>query len=117
MPDEAIKKQLRRFLDATAKLLNEESYHVSVAYGKSSDVYDLACCDKGCWKIVKVCLDTISRHELDMLLGFNDTPYDNGTILQIFFWTAQSKKPFYRFKLFYNRPDQPIPDELQKLVK
>lgn len=117
MPDESIKRQLRRCREATANILDEESFHVNETSGKAAVVYDFMCFDRGCWKLVKVCVESITRHELRRFLEFSGTPCDNGMVLQIFFWRKRGRHPFYRPKLAYNRPDQEIPPELQKLVK
>jgi hypothetical protein len=116
MSESSYKQHLRRVTDKTGRILDEESQNVGKALGKLAKVCDFSCHDKLGHKIVKVCLDTISRIDLERLLDF-DGCRDDPTIIQIFFWRNGEHRPFYRPKLRYNCPKQTIPAELQKLVK
>jgi hypothetical protein len=117
MSDTAIAQQHRRRVLDSAKILNEESFNVwGKPYGKAANICDLSCHDKGCHKLVKVCLETISKKEFDQFLAF-DGCRDEPAIMQIFFWHQGEQRPFYRPKLRYNDPKQFIPADLQKLVK
>ena len=117
MGEPAVIKRIRGRIEETVVLLDDESFNVATTRGKFSQVFDITCKDKGCDKLVKVCEDTISQKELDDILNFNDVQLSTGTILQIFFWKKNAQRPFARPKLFYNQPDQRIPDDLQNLVK
>lgn len=118
MGEEAINKILRRIKDETEDILDGESFNVArITKGKLSGVIDFTCFDKGTLKLVKVCLDEISKKELESLLYFNDSQISTSTILQIDFWKRQGRKPFYRAKLFYNQPNQYISEGLKRLVK
>ena len=116
MPESSVMQKLRRRKDDTLTLLNEESFNVSVAFGKLAEVCDITCSDIMGSKLVKVCLDTISKHELNALLTY-DGFRDEYTIIQVWFWRDGEHQPFYRPKLRYMRPNQTIPALLQKLVK
>lgn len=116
MSEDPIKQEMRRLKDRTWHLLDGESFHVWEAKGKSANVCDFVCFDKSGHRLVKVCLKTIGAAELDRLLRFNESR-DPGTIIQILFWEKHDRVPFYRAKLYYNKPEQPIPAPLQKLVK
>ena len=117
MAEEAIKQFCRRCKERTAEILDEESFNVGEARGKLARVADFTCFDKASYKIVKSCPGWITQKELDRLLAFNGSQQSASTILQIFFWRQNDQGPFYRPKLFYNQPNQPIPDDLKKLVK
>ena len=116
MSEDAVKQLRRRLNHKTWMILDGESFHVSEARGKAADVFDFICMDKSGYRLVKVCHQTITRFELDKLLRFNDSR-DPGTIIQILFWNKHEHMPFYRAKLYYARPEQPISPALQKLVK
>ncbi len=116
MSDDPIKQQIRRLKERTWHILDNESFHVWEARGKASNVCDFICMDKSGYRLVKVCYQVIGAVELGRLLNFNDSR-DPGTIIQIFFWDKHEHQPFYRAKLYYDRPQQPIPASLQKLVK
>ena len=116
MSESAVVTKLRRRRKDTMTLLNEESFNVSAASGKLAEVCDITCSDIMGSKLVKVCLDTISRHELKRLLDF-DGFRDEYTIIQVWFWRDGEHQPFYRPKLRYMRPGQTIPALLQNLVK
>lgn len=120
MPEAAIKQTIRRLKEKTAKILDNESFHVNEATGKAEKIYDFFCFDKSCYKITKVCLDTIQPLALSSLLFFRESPFENPearTIIQIFFWHHSDHSPFYRAKLYYGQPKQVIPEELEKLVR
>lgn len=117
MSEEAIKKALRRYRDKTAVILDDESFNVAEARGKLSKIFDFTCFDKGTMKLVKVCYQNISKKELNDLLVYSDSQLNANTILQVDFWDRGKRKPFFRSKLFYNRPNQAISPDLQKLVK
>ena len=117
MSEDAIKRQLRGRRSDTASILDDESFNVGEAVGKLAHVFDFIRFDKGCHKLVRVCLDYVTRQELDRILTFQDGRDESGTIIQLFFWHAGDRKPFYRPKLYYGRPRQTIPGELLKLVK
>jgi hypothetical protein len=116
MSDTAIAQQMRRLCEKTWHILDNESFHVGASRGKAADVCDFICMDKSGYRLVKVCYQTISQLELERLLRFNESR-DTATIIQIFFWKKNEHQPFCRAKLYYDRPDQPIPALLQKLVK
>jgi hypothetical protein len=116
MSDTAIAQQLRRLREKTWPILNKESDYVGSARGKAADICDIICFGKLGYRLIKVCLDTISKAELDRLLNFNECR-DPSTIIQIFFWHKHDHRPFYLAKLYYARPDQPISATLKKLVK
>lgn len=117
MSEEAVKQALRRCIDRTIDICDDESFNVAVARGKFSRVFDIMCKDKGVDKFIKVCYRTISQKELRDILHFNDGQLQANTIIQLFFWNKNSRKPFYKPKLFYNIPSQEIPPELKRLVK
>ena len=117
MGEPAVIKRIRGRIEETVVLLDDESFNVATTRGKFARVFDITCKDKGGDKLVKVCEDSISRRELDDILNFNDVQLSTGTILQIFFWRKNAQRPFARPKLFYNQPDQRIPDDLENLVK
>jgi len=116
MPEPAILQTMRRLKEKTWPILNEESDYVGSARGKAADICDIICFGKLGYRLVKVCLETISKAELDRLLHFNECR-DPNTIIQIFFWHNHEHRPFYRAKLYYDKPNQPIPAALKKLVK
>jgi hypothetical protein len=116
MSDTAIMQQLRRLREKTWHILDNESFHVGASRGKAAKVCDFICMDKSGYRLVKVCYQTISQPELERLMHFNDSR-DPGTIIQIFFWQKHEHRPFFRAKLYYDRPGQVIPAPLQKLVK
>jgi hypothetical protein len=116
MSDDPIKQQMRRLKERTWHILDKESFHVGEARGKATSVCDFICMDKSGYRLVKVCLQTISKIDLDRLLNFNDSR-DPGTIIQIFFWKKHEHQPFHRAKLYYDRPKQAIPAPLLSLVK
>ena len=116
MAEEAIMQAVRRCRERTAELLDDESFNVAEARGKLAQYADFTCFDKGGLKIVRSCYLNISKKELEEFLYFNDSQVQANTILQLFVWSKKSQKP-KRFKLFYNQPDQRIPDDLLKLVK
>lgn len=116
MSEEPINKLMRRLMERSWKILDHESFYVFSARGKASAVCDFTCHDKSGYRLVKVCLKTISRAELDRLLRFNDCR-DPNTIIEILFWEKHQQQPFHRAKLYYNSPEQPIPATLKNLVK
>jgi len=117
MSEQSVRKVINRLQERTCAILDEESFNVAQTLGKASALFDFACFDKGCYKLVKVCYKAISQYELDKILFFNDSPHNDNTIIQVFFWDKYAQKPFYRVKLFYNKPNQSLPDKLQNLVK
>lgn len=117
MAEEAISQILRRCKERTATILDDESFGVAITRGKLSHIFDIICKDKGCDKLVKICYRTISKKELSDILRFNDGQRNSSTILQLFFWGKNERHPFARPKLFYNQPNQRIPDDLTRLVK
>jgi len=117
MADEAVMQVLRNCRKRTIELLDEESFNVSEARGKLSKYWDIACFDQGCYKLVKVYVDEVPKHDLDRLLHFNRSPNGSNTILQVFIWKKNAQKPVARPKLFYNDPKQEISEELKKYVK
>lgn len=117
MSEVSIKQALRRYREKTAELLDDESFNVATARGKLSKSFDFTCFDKGVFKLVKVCYQTMPSKEFDDLLSYSDSQLSANTILQIDFWDKGKRKPFYRSKLFYNQPNQAIPPDLRKLVK
>jgi hypothetical protein len=116
MSDTAIAQQMRRLREKTWHILDNESFHVGASRGKAASVCDFICMDKSGYRLVKVCLQAISPLELERLLRFNESR-DTATIIQIFFWKTGEHQPFHRAKLYYDKPEQPIPTALQKLVK
>jgi hypothetical protein len=53
---------------------------------------------------------------LNALLCFNEAQQAGSTILAIHIWDDYCQRPL-RWKLFYNQPEQAIPDNLLKYVK
>ena len=117
MTEESIIQINRRCKERTGELLDDESFNVAEARGKLAKVADFICLDKGVMKVVRSCLDGIPKKEFDEFLEFNDSQLQANTILQIYFWEKHGRQPFYRPKLFYNKPDQKISDKLKELVK
>ena len=116
MSEAAVKKILRRIKNSSANLLDSESFNVAEARGKLANIVDFTCFDKGVIKLVKVCYKSISKKEIENLLQYNDSQLNATTILQIDFWSKNSHKPFYRSKLFYGKPNQPLCEELKRLI-
>lgn len=109
-------QQFRRRRSDTARLLDDESFNVGAAVGKMARVFDFSCMDQMGFKAVKVCLDTITTDDLERVLAWTGSSHP-ATMLQLIFWRTGEHRPFYRVKLFYNQPKQPIPADLKKLVK
>ena len=117
MPDESVKQRIRRIKRSASNILDRESFNVAEAKGKLSEVVDLVCFDKSGLRLVKVCEEKISNSELSKILHYSDALLDTSTILQIDFWKKNGRKPFYRAKLYYNKPNQIINNELKKLIQ
>jgi len=116
MSEATIVQKGRRDIEKSLKLLDDESNCVGLARGKAASVVDIFCKDKGHDMLVKVCYQYISRTELNALLCFNEAQQAGSTILAIHIWDDYCQRPL-RWKLFYNQPEQAIPDNLLKYVK
>lgn len=116
MSEDLIKQEIRRLRERTWHILDNESFHVWEARGKAANVCDFICMDKSGYRLVKVCYQVIEAFALDRLINFNDSR-DRDTIIEILFWEKHEHQPFFRAKLFYDRPKQPLSAQLKKLVK
>jgi len=116
MPDVSLKRKLRRRRRLTEEMLDDESFNVSKAVGKLADYFDYTCFDKGSYKLVKVVYNSVSRHELNRVLNFSDSPYNSNIIIQFWIWKDRDRKPAAKPKLFYNRPNQKLPKVLEEFI-
>ena len=85
MAEEAVKRQERMLTDKTVRRLDKESCWGGPACGKLAEVATAVGFDKGVTKIIKSVRGSISKHELDMLLVFNEAPHGSNCVIEIWF--------------------------------
>lgn len=117
MAEPAIKQTMRRLINKSFHILENEAYFVSRTAGKMSEIADLICLDRASIRFFKICLETITKQELKNLLRFNEIPPGLPCVIEILVWRYYENRPFGRFKLFCNQPDQTLDPGLKKIIK
>ena len=117
MAEETIKRRERALVDKTIRLVDTESNWCGPAAGKLAKIATAHGFDKGAYKIYKSVYESISEEALGKLLCFNEAPPFAPCIIEILFWRLRERKPFQRFKLHYNHPNQVLCPDLQRLIK